>query len=134
MRKKLQQHSSDPQCASCHRRIDPLGFALENFDLLGRWRDDYRTGLEVDASGRLFGKSEFHDVVGLKNAINAEKQIFVTAFVKHLISYALGRELTLQDRMAAEEIARQSAEEGYRMRNVIRNIVVHPVFSQGGRK
>ena len=73
-------------------------------------------------------------MVGLKNAINAEKQIFVTAFVKHLISYALGRELTLQDRMAAEEIARQSAEEGYRMRNVIRNIVVHPVFSQGGRK
>ena len=134
VREKLQQHSSDPQCASCHRRIDPLGFALENFDLLGRWRDDYRTGLEVDASGRLFGKSEFHDVVGLKNAINAEKQIFVTAFVKHLISYALGRELTLQDRMAAEEIARQSAEEGYRMRNVIRNIVVHPVFSQGGRK
>ena len=134
VREKLQQHSSDPQCASCHRRIDPLGFALENFDLLGRWRDDYRTGLEVDASGRLFGKSEFHDVVGLKNAINAEKQIFVTAFVKHLISYALGRELTLQDRMAAEEIARQSAEEGYRMRNVIRNIVVHPVFSQGGGK
>lgn len=130
IRRKLKQHSSDPQCAGCHKKIDPLGFVLENYDLLGRWRDNYRTGLKVDASGRLFGKHDFNDVVGFKDAVHAEKTVFANAFIRHLLSYSLGRQLTLADRIAAEEITEASEKDDYRMRNVIRNIVVHPIFTQ----
>ena len=130
VRQKLKQHSSDTQCAGCHKKIDPLGFVLENYDLLGRWRDDYRTGLKVDASGKLFGKHAFKDVVGFKDAILAEEEIFAKAFVGHLLSYALGRELTLADRIAIAEIAEASKKDHYRMRAVIKNIAVHPIFTQ----
>ena len=130
VREKLKQHSNDAACAACHQKIDPLGFVLENYDLLGRWRDNYRTGLDVDASGKLFGKHEFEDIVGFKDAVLEEKDVFAKAFVEHLLSYALGRSLTLTDRMAAGEIALASKKDDYRMRDVIRNVVLHPVFSQ----
>jgi hypothetical protein len=134
VRQKLKQHSSDSQCVGCHKKIDPLGFALENFDLLGRWRDNYRTGLKVDASGELFGRHEFKDVVGFKDAVLAEKQVFAKAFIKHLLSYGLGRELTLADRIAIDKIAKASEEGNYKMRDVIKNIVIHPVFTQRNEK
>ena len=130
VRQKLKQHSSNAQCAGCHKKIDPLGFALENYDLLGRWRDNYRTGLKVDASGTLFGKHNFRDVVGFKDAVLAEKDVFSKAFIKHLLSYALGRELTLADRIAVEEIAKASEAGNYKMRDVIKNIGIHPVFTK----
>ncbi len=130
VRQKLNQHSSDAQCASCHVKIAPFGFALENYDLLGRWRDHYRTGLKVDASGKLFGKHEFTDIVGFKDAILAEEDLFAKAFIGHLLSYALGRELTLADRIATGEIAKASRAGGYRMRDVIKNIAVHPIITQ----
>ena len=130
VRQKLSQHRSDSQCAGCHQKIDPLGFALENYNLLGRWRDHYRTGLKVDASGKLFGKHQFNDVVGFKDAVLAEKDAFAKAFIKHLLSYALGRELTLADRVAVDEIATQSKGEDYRMRTVMKNIVTHPIFTR----
>ena len=134
VRQKLTKHRSDSQCAGCHKKIDPLGFALENYDLLGRWRDNYRTGLKVDASGKLFGKHDFKDVVGFKDAVLAEKDMFAKAFIKHLLSYGLGRELTLADRIAVDEIAKQSAEDNYKMRAVIKNIVIHPTFTQRSKK
>ena len=130
VRQKLKQHSSDTQCAGCHKKIDPLGFVLENYDLLGRWRDDYRTGLKVDASGTLFGKHEFKDIVGFKDAVLAEEDVFAKAFVGHLLSYALGRELTFADRVAIGEIAEASKKDHYRMRAVIKNIAVHLIFTQ----
>ncbi len=134
VRQKLKQHSSDQQCVGCHQKIDPFGFALENYDLLGRWRDEYRTGLPVDASGIIFGNVAFQDVVELKEAIVREQKTFATAFVQHLLSYALGRELTLTDRLAAAEIAEATQKDEYRMRHLIQNLVLHPIFSQrGGR-
>ena len=129
VRQKLKQHSKDVQCAGCHQKIDPLGFALENFDLLGRWRDNYRTGIKVDASGKLFGKHYFEDVVGFKDAILAEKDVFANAFIRHLLSFALGRELTLTDRLAADEITRASKQDNYQMREIIKHTVLNPIFN-----
>ena len=86
--------------------------------------------MEVDASGKLFGRHEFEDVVGFKDAVLAEKDVFAKAFVGHLLSYALGRELTLADRVAAGEIAAVSKKDGYRMRAVIKNVAMHPIFTQ----
>ena len=84
----------------------------------------------MDASGKLFGKHSFKDVVGFKDAILAEEEVFAKAFVGHLLSYALGRELTLADRIAIAEIAEASKKDHYRMRAVIKNIAVHPIFTQ----
>jgi hypothetical protein len=130
VRQKLNQHSEDSRCAGCHKKIDPLGFALENYDLLGRWRDKYRTGLKVDASGILFGKHAFKDVVGFKDAVLAEKDLFAKAFTKHLLSYALGRELTVVDRIAVDEIAKASEKDNYKLRGLIKHTVIHPIFNQ----
>ena len=89
---------------------------------MGRWRDNYRTGLKVDASGKLFGQHTFRDVVEFKDAVRAEQDAFAIAFVEHLLSYGLGRELTLTDRMAAIEIAKASEQDDYRMRDVIKTL------------
>ena len=86
--------------------------------------------MKVDASGKLFGKHEFTDIVGFKDAILAEEDLFAKAFIGHLLSYALGRELTLADRIATGEIADASRAGGYRMRDVIKNIAVHPLITQ----
>ncbi|MEC9094348.1 MAG: DUF1592 domain-containing protein [Planctomycetota bacterium] len=134
IRQKLKQHSRNSQCASCHQKIDPLGFVLESYDLLGRWRNTYRTGLKVDTRGKLFGKHDFQDIVGFKDAVHAEKEAFAVAFIKHLLSYGLGRELTLADRIAAIKIAKMSEKDDYKMRDVLRNIVLHPIFTQRGKK
>jgi hypothetical protein len=130
VRQKLNQHSEDSRCVGCHQKIDPLGFALENYDLLGRWRDKYRTGLKVDASGVLFGKHEFEDVVGFKDAVLAEKNLFAKAFIKHLLSYGLGRELSVVDRIAVDEIAKASEKDNYKLRDLIKHTVMHPIFNQ----
>ena len=98
--------------------------------MLGRWRDKYRTGLKVNASGILFGKHEFEDVVGFKDAVLAEKDLFAKAFIKHLLSYGLGRELTLADRIAADEIAKESKKDNYKLRDLIKQTVLHPIFNQ----
>ena len=107
-----------------------MGFALENYDLLGRWRDRYRTGLNVDASGVLFGKHRFKDVVGFKDAVLAEKDLFAKAFTKHLLSYGLGRELTVSERFAVDEIVKASERNNYKLRDLIKQTAVHSVFSQ----
>jgi hypothetical protein len=90
--------------------------------------------LKVDASGKLFGIHAFKDIVGFKDAVLAEKQVFAKAFIKHLLAYGLGRELTLPDQIAVDEIARASEEGNYKMRDVIKNIVLHPVFTQRNEK
>ena len=106
LRQRLVQHQANPSCVSCHQKIDPLGFALENFDAVGRWRDTYKSGLKIDASGELFGRAKFDDAVGLKDAILANPQWFMRAFCEHLLSYALGRGLELADKPAVDKMLR----------------------------
>jgi len=107
LRERLVAHQENESCVSCHQKIDPLGFALENYDAIGRWRDTYRSGLPIDASGTLFGKGRFQDVIGLKDALLANPEWFVRAFSEHLLAYALGRELDLSDKPAIDKIAQK---------------------------
>jgi len=127
LRQRLVEHQVNPSCIACHSRIDPLGFALENYDAVGRWRDRYSPELAIDASGTLFGTARFQDIVGLKDAILDHPDWFLRAFSEHLLSYSLGRELTLSDSPAVEEIvARVSADHG-QFTTVVRSIVQsHP--------
>lgn len=113
LRQRLKQHQENQSCASCHSKIDPLGFAFENFDAVGRWRENYRSGLPIDASGDLFGENPFTDIVGFKDAILAKPEQFMRGFVEHLFAYALGRELQVADKPAVDKmVSRVVADHG----------------------
>lgn len=132
LRDQLKLHIQNANCAGCHKKIDPLGFALENYDPVGRWRNRYRTGLPVDSAGTLFNKHEFDGVVQFKDAILAEKERFVRAFAGHLLSYALGRKLDARDGPSLDRIVANSAKDGYRFRTMMKEVVLSRSFT--GRK
>ncbi|NNE93749.1 MAG: DUF1592 domain-containing protein [Verrucomicrobiales bacterium] len=128
LREQLKLHRENASCQGCHEKIDPLGFALENYDPTGLWRETYPNGREVDAAGTLFRKHEFTNPVEFKDAILKEKERFVQGFTAHLLSFALGREPGAADRIAIDRIVEESAAEEYRMRDLIRRIVLSEPF------
>ncbi len=128
LRERLEAHRSRPDCAACHASIDPLGFALENYGPTGVWRETYDNGHAVDASGVLFGRHAFADVTGLKQAILAERDRFARGFAAHLLEFALGRQLAPWDEPALDEIVRRSAQGGYRMQDMIKQVVLSAPF------
>ena len=119
IRERLKQHAADQTCASCHARIDPLGFVLESFDPIGRWRDQYRGGRDIDASGKLFGEADFKDIEQFKDAILARPEKFMRAFSEHLLSYSLGRELKVTDKPAIDRITRRVLADHGRFSTVV---------------
>ena len=130
LRERLALHRRRVDCKGCHAKIDPLGFALENYGPTGVWRDRYNNGREVDASGVLFRKHEFATPVELKDAILAEKDRFTRALAEHLLSFALGREAGVTDSPALDEITKQAAADDYRMRSLVRQVIVSEPFLQ----
>ena len=128
LRERFEAHRTQADCAACHTKIDPLGFALENYGPTGAWREGYANGRNVDASGVLFGRHEFEDIVEFKDAILAEKERFVRAFAAHLLAFALGREVGWQDEVALDRIVRETAHSDYRMQDVIMQVVLSDPF------
>jgi hypothetical protein len=129
IREQFAQHRENPNCAGCHSRIDPLGFALENFDVVGQWRDKYENGRTVDASGTLMKEYQFNDVVEFKAAIVREERRFAKAFSGHLLRYALSRELTGADSVTLDEIVEKTEEDNFRLRSIIKEVILSPDFS-----
>lgn len=128
LRERFETHRTRPDCAGCHVRIDPLGFALENYGPTGIWRDKYANGRTVDSSGVLFKKHKFTDPVEFKDAILAEKDRFARGFAAHLLSFSLGREVGPADSPALDQIVAESAEAGYRLRSMIRQVALSEPF------
>ena len=128
LRERFSAHRERADCAGCHEKLDPLGFALENFDPVGRWRDDYEGGLRVDSEGVLFRRHEFGDVVEFKDAILKERQRFVRALAGHMLAFALGRELSPSDSPALDRVAEATAAREYRMKAMIKAIVLSEPF------
>ena len=119
IRQRLKEHATNQSCASCHAKIDPLGFVLESYDPVGRWRDKYTGGLPVDASGKLFGEDEFKNIVEFKDAILARPEEFIRGFSEHLLSYALGRELKITDKPSVDRITRKVMEDHGRFSTIV---------------
>lgn len=130
LRERFAAHRKRPDCAGCHRRIDPLGFALENYDAAGIWRDTYKNGRVVDPSGTLFGRRKFASIVEFKDALLAEKDRFARALASHLLSFALGRETDVADSLALDQIVRETAADNYRFQTLIRQVVLSESFLQ----
>ncbi len=115
LRERTERHRSDPACAGCHQMFDPLGFALENFDAIGRWRDQDDTGHAVDAVGELPGGVVVRGPADLKRLIVTRRDEVSRALVARVLAYALCRDLTGYDLVVADEIAARVAANGYRL-------------------
>ena len=128
IREKFAAHRENPDCASCHARLDPLGFALENFDITGRWRDKYTNGRPVDAGGTLMTKHDFDSVVRFKSVLQQEQRRFAKALTAHLLRYALSRDLNPADAVAVEEVVETVAVDEFPLQTLIREITLHKSF------
>jgi len=128
MREAMEQHRANPVCASCHRMMDPLGLALEPFDAIGRRRTANQTKLGMDFSGVLPDGATFEGPIGLKAALLAHPDRFVTTATEKLLTYALGRGLEHYDAPAVRAITRAAATKDYRLTTLILGVVKSPPF------
>jgi hypothetical protein len=122
LRERLAQHRNDPNCSGCHNLIDPVGFSLENFDAIGRWRD-LDVGEPIDSNGGLPDGSRFVGVTGLEQALLQKPDLFVGTLTRKLMTYALGRGVDEHDSPAVRQILRQARENNYRFSSLIHGIV-----------
>ena len=134
MREKLMEHRANPSCSGCHKLMDPIGFGLENFDWMGRWRDKEADGKPVDASGELPTGEKFNGPVELRDALLHRKQEFIGNLSGRVLGYALGRSLQDGDSCTVQRIAQNLEKDNYRARTLIREIVLSVPFrnTQGG--
>jgi hypothetical protein len=123
VREQLELHRASPNCASCHNNIDPIGFALENFDAVGRWQDRTSEGLEIDSAGVLGDGTPVDGPVALRDALLAKPDVFAGTVAEKLMIYALGRGLEPQDMPVVRGILRTAAEDDYRLVSIILGIV-----------
>ena len=129
LRAQMEQHRANPVCASCHSRMDPLGFALENYDAVGAWRTQDGK-FTIDPSGKLPDGRTFEGVDGLKAILKSNPDAFASAFTEKLLTYALGRGLEAYDRPAVKTIVARAAADGYRFDALVRKIVKSLPFQE----
>lgn len=128
LKERLEDHRNQAACNSCHSKIDPWGIAFENFDALGRWREEVKNR-PVDASSRLFNGREIDGIRGLKRYLLEDRQDqFVSALVHKMMTFALGRPLAFADRSSLEDIIGSIRQNGDGLATVVREIVTSPMF------
>jgi cytochrome c5 len=123
MRERLAAHRSNPVCANCHRTIDPVGFALENFDAVGRWRDHEGDKASIDVSGGLPLVGEFNGIDGLEAGLLTRTDLFAGTIAEKLLTFALGRGVEYYDQPAIRRILRATEADGYRLSSLVVEIV-----------
>ncbi len=127
-REILTKHRDNPSCYECHRKIDPLGFALEKFDPIGAWRQSYDKGAPIDTSGELPGGQRFADVAGLKRVLVERKSQFARMLTERLLTYACGRRVEPFDRPAIDAIIVATKPTDYPFRDLIEQVVLSQTF------
>jgi hypothetical protein len=129
LRQQMEQHRSDALCASCHSKMDVLGFSLENYDATGKWRTQDGK-FPVDASGAFPDGKKFDGPAGMKALLKESMPIFTRALAEKMLTYALGRGVEAPDRIAVQELVRSTAQQGYKMQSLILAIVHSAPFQQ----
>ncbi|MDF1825053.1 MAG: DUF1592 domain-containing protein [Verrucomicrobiales bacterium] len=134
IRDQLAKHRSLATCADCHRKIDPPGFALENFDPIGRWRSSYpQTGkkvpaVKIDSSGELYDGSQFTGIDEFKELLLSKKDQFTKNLAERLLSYGAGRRIELLDRPRVDKIVAAAKKKNYGMRTLLEEVVTSEIF------
>jgi hypothetical protein len=119
LRQRLEQHRKDPTCASCHNRIDPMGFGLEQYDLMGAWRSRDEFGQQIDATGKLLSGETFNGSEELRSVLMARKNEFVRGVASRMLSYALGRGLEYTDRPTLNDLMKRLESNDYRVESLL---------------
>jgi hypothetical protein len=122
MRERMEEHRENPACSGCHSIMDPIGFAMENFDAVGAWRT-HEARAPIDASGQLLDGTKVNGIVELKKALLREPETFVATFTETMMTYALGRGLAYYDMPTIRKIVRDTARKDYRFSAIVSEIV-----------
>ena len=129
VRQQMEQHRANPVCATCHSRMDPLGFALDNFDAIGKWRTTSgAANTSIDSSGALPDGTKFQGPAGLRKVLLSQPEQFVTTVTEKLLTYALGRGIEYYDEPAIRKIMRDAAASDYRWSSLIAGVVKSDPF------
>lgn len=129
LRERTELHRTDPVCANCHKILDPIGFGLENFDAIGRWRDQDDNGEAIDASGELPGGKRFSTPAQLKSIVAERVDDFSRNLAERLLAYALCRRLEGYDEIVVDELMQDVSRDGYRMQTLISAVVTSYPFT-----
>ena len=121
VRQMLEKHRSDPACMKCHQRMDPLGFALEAFDHVGRFRTKYSKQQEVSTEGRFKGEN-FNDISGLKQILSSDVRPFARNLIVRIAEYAKGRKLVATDYQTVEAILTATDARDFRLQDIVREV------------
>jgi hypothetical protein len=123
MREQMEQHRGNPTCAACHKVMDPIGFALENFDVVGAWRTTTEAGVPLDTTDTLADGTVVRGATSLRQALLTRSDVFAQTLTRKLMVYALGRGLTYADMPAVRAIVRDAARQDYRFSAIVLGIV-----------
>ncbi|MCM3880215.1 MAG: DUF1592 domain-containing protein, partial [Vicinamibacterales bacterium] len=129
MREQMAAHRANPVCAACHAQMDQLGFALENFDAIGEWRDEYGAGQTIDPSAELPDGTKFKGPTELRQILMRHSDEFITTMTEKMLVYALGRGLDSTDMPTVRQIKREAAKSEYRFASIIQAIVSSTPFT-----
>jgi hypothetical protein len=127
LREQMELHTTRPFCAGCHKIMDPVGFAMENFDAIGRWRTEEH-GEPIDASAQLVDGTQINGTIDLRNALLKYSDRFVQTTTEKLMTYALGRGLEYYDMPTVRAVARNAAKNDYRFSDIVMGIVESAAF------
>jgi mono/diheme cytochrome c family protein len=133
VREQVERHRANPVCASCHRNIDPVGFALENFDAVGQWQTTNRAGLPIDSEGVLADGTKVDGPVALRKALLARPEVFVGTITEKLMTYGLGRGLEAFDMPVVRSVVKGAARDRYAMHSIVLGIVKSSPFQMRTR-
>jgi mono/diheme cytochrome c family protein len=133
VRETLELHRSSPVCASCHRIIDPPGFALENFNSVGQWREKTENGAAIDTGGVLADGTKVDGPIALRNAILSRPEAFMTVLTERIMTYALGRGVEPSDMPVVRSIVRKAGQGNYRLLSIVQSIVESEPFQMRTR-
>ena len=122
LRERMERHRANPVCAGCHRVMDPIGFSMENFDGIGRWRAK-EDGLVIDASGTLFTGAKLDGVNALRKEMTKRPEVFVGVLTERMLTYGVGRGLEYYDRPAVRRIVQDARSTNYRFSSIVLGVV-----------
>jgi hypothetical protein len=129
LRQRTELHQSEPTCANCHKVFDPIGFGLENFDAIGRWREKNDIGVAIDSAGKLPNGESFSTPAELKGLLARRKADLARNLTERLMAYALGRQLEGYDEIVIDQLMVKIAEDRYRVRTMITEVITSYLFT-----
>jgi hypothetical protein len=129
LRQRTELHQSEVTCRNCHKLLDPIGFGLENFDAIGRWREKNDEGLAIDSAGKLPNGKDFSSPAELKGLLAQKEADLARNFTQRLMAYALGRQLEGYDQIVVDRLLAEIAKDGYRTRSIISEVITSYLFT-----